>query len=76
LTGRQIRGRPDRSPFAQEVQVNVPEERYQEIASTIFSEDSPVGIDAKKTHVMILYMLEQIDRRVARIEEQLRIAQT
>ena len=56
--------------------MKVPEERYQEIASTIFSEDSPVGIDAKKTHVMILYMLEQIDRRVARIEEQLRIAQT
>ncbi len=51
--------------------MNVPEERYQEIASTIFSADSPVGIDAKKTHVMILYMLEQIERRVARIEEQL-----
>ncbi len=51
--------------------MNVPEERYQEIASTIFSADSPVGIDAKKTHVMILYMLEQIERRVARIEERL-----
>ncbi len=51
--------------------MDIPEERYQEIASTIFSEDSPVGIDAKKTHVMILYMLEQIEKRVARIEEQL-----
>ena len=51
--------------------MNVPEERYQEIASAIFSEDSPVGIDAKKTHVMILYLLEQIEQRVARIEEQL-----
>ena len=51
--------------------MNVPEERYQEIASAIFSEDSPVGIDAKKTHVMILYMLEQIEQRVARIEERL-----
>jgi hypothetical protein len=59
------------SPFAQENQLNIPGERYQEIASTIFSEDSPVGIDAKKTHVMILYMLEQIERRVARIEEKL-----
>ena len=51
--------------------MNIPEDRYQEIASTIFSEDSPVGIDAKKTHVMILYMLEQIERRVARIDDQL-----
>jgi hypothetical protein len=59
--------------FAQEAQMKVPDERYEEIASTIFSENSPVGIDAQKTHVMILYMLEQIERRVARIEEQLRI---
>jgi len=59
------------SQSAQEAQVNIPEERYQEIASTIFSEASPVGIDAKKTHVMILYMLEQIEQRVARIEERL-----
>ena len=54
--------------------MEVPDERYEEIASTIFSEGSPVGIDAQKTHVMILYMLEQIERRMARIEEQLRIA--
>ena len=56
--------------------MNVPEARYDEIASTIFSADSPVGIDAKKTHVMILYMLEKIERRVARIEEQLQIPPT
>jgi len=51
--------------------VNVPNDRYEEIASMIFSENSPVGIDAQKTHVMILYMLEQIERRLARIEEQI-----
>ena len=51
--------------------MNIPEERYQEIVNTIFSEESPVGIDARKTHVMILYMLEQIEQRVARIEERL-----
>ncbi len=56
--------------------MNIPEERYHEIAGTIFSADSPVGIDAKKTHVMILYMLERIERRVARIEEQLQIPPT
>jgi hypothetical protein len=54
--------------------VNVPEERYREIAEGIASEQSPVGIDAKKTHVTILYMLEEIGERLARIEEQLRIA--
>lgn len=51
--------------------MRVPDDRYQEIASSIFSENSPVGIDAQKTHVMILYMLEQIERRLARIEEQI-----
>lgn len=49
--------------------MNVPEERYQQIADGIADEQSPVGIDAKKTHVMILYMLEEIDRRLARVEE-------
>ena len=50
-------------------QVNVPEERYREIAEGIANEQSPVGIDAKKTHVMILYMLEEIDKRPARVGE-------
>jgi len=56
---------------SREAQVTVPEERYQKIANGISDEQSPVGIDAKKTHVMILYMLEEIDKRVARIEEHL-----
>jgi hypothetical protein len=56
--------------------VDIPEESYDEIASTIFSAASPVGIDAKKTHVMILYQLEQIERRMRRIEEQLQIPPT
>ena len=51
--------------------MTIPEERYQQIADGISDELSPVGIDAKKTHVMILYMLEEIDKRVARIEEHL-----
>ncbi len=49
--------------------MNVPEKRYREIANGIANEQSPVGIDAKKTHVMILYMLEEIDKRLARVEE-------
>lgn len=53
--------------------MNIPEERYREIAGTIASDDSPVGIDAKLTHVMILYLLERIERRIARIEDRLQI---
>lgn len=41
---------------------------YQRIARLITSDDSPVGIDAKKTHVMILHKLEQIEARLERLE--------
>ena len=41
---------------------------YQRIARLITSDDSPVGIDAEKTHVMILHKLEQIEARLARLE--------
>ncbi len=44
---------------------------YQRIAAEIASDDSPVGIDATKTHVMILAKLESLERRLARIEAQL-----
>ena len=44
---------------------------YQRIAAEISSEDSPVGIDAQKTHVMILMKLESLERRLTRIEERL-----
>ncbi len=43
----------------------------ERIEAEIASDDSPVGIDAKKTHVMILAKLESLERRMARIEERL-----
>ena len=46
----------------------IPESEYQAIEALIGSEASPVGIDAKKTHVLILYKLQQIERRLARLE--------
>ncbi len=52
--------------------MDVPEDRYEEIREAITSEESPVGIDAKKTHIMILYMLEDLRERMARLEERLR----
>jgi hypothetical protein len=45
--------------------------RLTEIARAIESADSPVGIDAKKTHVLILRALERIEERVARLEAKL-----
>ena len=35
----------------------------------IESLDSPVGIDAKKTHVIIIYKLMEIERRLTALEE-------
>lgn len=44
------------------------ESTYQRLEAEIASDDSPVGIDAKKTHVMILAKLESIDRRLDALE--------
>ncbi len=52
--------------------MNIPEETVRAIEEEIASDSSPVGIDAKKTHVMIIHQLREIDERLARIEERLR----
>lgn len=49
----------------------VPPEKFDEIAQIIASDVSPVGIDAKKTHVMLLYMVGQIQSQLERIENRL-----
>ncbi len=41
---------------------------YGEIEELIASEDSPVGIDAKKTHIIIIHKLLQIEERLAKLE--------
>jgi len=41
------------------------------IAEVIRSEDSPVGIDAARTHVIIIQKLLALERRLDRIEERL-----
>lgn len=46
----------------------IPDDVYREIAEAISSDTSPVGIDAKKTHVMILHSLARIEERLRRIE--------
>jgi len=51
--------------------LNVPEEIYDDIKRLIESDDSPVGIDAQKAHVLILYKLLEIERRLDRLEARL-----
>lgn len=46
----------------------VPEDVYVELEALITSDDSPVGIDAKKTHILILHKLIQIEKRLERLD--------
>tara|TARA_R100000789_G_C2901130_1_gene120395 strand:+ start:218 stop:373 length:156 start_codon:yes stop_codon:yes gene_type:complete len=47
-------------------------EQYEAIAKEIHSDTSPVGIDAKKTHILILQKLSKIEERLTRIEGKLK----
>lgn len=49
----------------------IPAEIRSELEALIGSDDSPVGIDAKKTHVLILYKLLAIERRLVALESRL-----
>ncbi len=48
--------------------LNISDKQYQEILEQIKSEDSPVGIDAGKTHVLILQKLMNIENRLEALE--------
>ena len=42
---------------------------FDEIAKEIHSDTSPVGIDAKKTHVYIIHLLRRIEQRLEALEK-------
>lgn len=44
-------------------------EQFEAIAKEIHSDTSPVGIDAKKTHILILQKLISIEKRLDKIEK-------
>lgn len=46
----------------------VPPADAERIRRQIESADSPVGIDAATTHVLIIWKLEQIERRLDELE--------
>ncbi|MCH8805753.1 MAG: hypothetical protein IH986_06670 [Planctomycetes bacterium] len=51
--------------------MDIPKDEYERIAALIESDASPVGIDAKKTHIIILHKLSELERRLDRIEARL-----
>lgn len=53
--------------------MNIPEGKYREIEELISSDESVVGIDAKKTHILILHMLQQIQDRLDSVESRLEV---
>ncbi len=44
--------------------LNVSADEYERIQQEIENTNSPVGIDAKKTHVLILHKLLEIEKRL------------
>lgn len=50
-------------------ELEVPKETYQNIKRVIESDDSPVGIDAQKAHVLILHKLIELEERIDRLEQ-------
>lgn len=49
----------------------IDQKTYDEIAKIIHSDESPVGIDAKKTHILILKMLSDLNDRITDLERKL-----
>ena len=52
--------------------MQIPQAEYEAILGEIASEESPVGIDARHTHILILHKLLEIERRLSNIEAELR----
>ncbi len=51
--------------------LDIPRDEYQEIERRIASDSSPVGIDAKETHIIIIRKLLEIESRLDHIESRL-----
>ena len=47
----------------------ISKDEYDALEKLIGSDASPVGIDAKKTHILILHKLTAIEKRLDRLEK-------
>ncbi len=52
-------------------ETGIDRDQYLEIEALIADSASPVGIDAKKTHVLILHKLMSIEARLSALEEKI-----
>ena len=52
-------------------EMHVASDEYESILNEIAKADSPVGIDAQKTHIIILHKLIAIEKRLNKIEKNL-----
>ena len=50
---------------------DINENTYNEIAKVIHSDNSPVGIDAKKTHILILKALADLTDKVDALQQEI-----
>ena len=53
--------------------MEIEKQEYEAIAREIHSDNSPVGIDAKKTHILILAMLRKMNERLDAIEKKMEL---
>ena len=51
--------------------MKISKKEYDEIAREISSDESVVGIDAKKTHILIIHMLNELQLKVEGLEKRL-----
>ena len=51
------------------------QEIYDRISEEIHSDTSPVGIDAKKTHILILAKLEEMQSEIRALNEKIDLLQ-
>lgn len=49
--------------------LHITEQEYENLAQEIASDQSVVGIDAKKTHILILHLLIKMQERINRLEQ-------
>lgn len=48
--------------------MNLTDNQYREIEKMIESKESVVGIDAKKTHILIIHLLQQMNDKLNQLE--------
>ncbi|WP_421763251.1 hypothetical protein [Ekhidna sp.] len=47
----------------------IPKAEYEAIEKMIASDESVVGIDAKKTHIIIIHKLIELEKRISELEK-------